>query len=254
MLAKLIPSILVLIVMTGTTALAGPYYARGTFYAGSGEPWDFDAGNELFDDGNHGDGAAGDGIYGAFVTADQNDGPHEWKIANADWTENFPLNPMYPMANAVLFLFSPGEVIHFRLDTNTLEEGWQPAANAVACSHFRIPFPGYEFELIGSAPELGEWLSGIPVVMEDDLWFAFATIGAPGYYEFKFRVIGTWDFCNLGVHYNMFMGDNFSFETVDPLTVVRFEFNPVDGRARAVLHGSVAVDQASWGQLKSLFR
>jgi hypothetical protein len=254
MCIKAIPFILLLIAMVATSALAGPYYARGTFYAGSGETWGYDAGNELFDDGNHGDGAAGDGVFGAFVTPDQDVGPHEWKIATADWTENYPNNPIYPMANAVLFLLNPGDVIHFRLDTNTLDDGWQPATNAIACSHFDIPLPGYEFELIGSAPELGEWLSGIPVVMEEDLWSAFATIAAPGAHEYKFRVIGTWDLCNLGIHYNMFRGDNFTFETTDPLTEVRFEFNPVDGRSRAVLEGSVGVEEASWGQVKGLFR
>lgn len=254
MCIKTVPCILFILATVTGSAIAGPYYARGTYYAGTGEIWGVDSGNELFDDGLHGDGVAGDGVYGAYVTADQDVGPHEWKIATEDWSENFPHNPLYPMANAVLFLMSPGEVIHFQLDTNTLGEGWQPETNAVACSHFDIPLPGFEFELIGSPPELGEWLSGIPVVMEEDLWYAFATIGAPGAHEFKFRVIGTWDFCNLGIHYNMFRGQNFTFETVDPLTSVRFEFNPLDGRGRAVLETSIDVEKVSWGRAKGLFR
>ena len=243
------------IILISAQVFAGPYYARGTFYSGTGEIWGTDAGNELFDDGLHGDGAAGDGIFGAFVTADQDVGPHEWKIATEDWTENYPNNPTYPMANAILFLLDFGDVIHFRLDTNTLGEGWQPATNAVASSHFMIPLPGYgDFELLGSPPELGEWLWGIPVVMEEDLWYLPVTIGAPGVHEYKFRVIGTWEFCNIGIHYNMFRGENFTFETVDPMSVVRFEFNPLDGRSRAVIEGAIAVDRSSWGQVKSTFR
>ena len=66
---------------------AGPYYARGDFYAGPGAIWDYDAGNQLLDDGLHGDGAAGDGVYGADVISDQAGGFHEFKIANADWTQ-----------------------------------------------------------------------------------------------------------------------------------------------------------------------
>jgi hypothetical protein len=235
-------------------AFAENYHARGTFYAGTGETWGFDAGNQLFDDGLHGDDAAGDGIYAADVIPDQDGVFHEWKIANEDWTENYPNHPTHPMANAILYLLNPGETIHFHLDTNTRGEGWQPAAYAVACSHFTIPLPGYEFELIGSAPELGAWETGIPVVMEEDLWTARTTIASPGAYEFKFRVIGTWDYCNLGVHYNMFYGDNFTFETEAPDIMVRFEFDPHDGRARAVCEGSVKTELASWGSLKGLYR
>ena len=255
MCIKSIPIILILVTMLTVPALAGPYFARGSYYAGTGEIWGTDAGNELFDDGLHGDGAAGDGVYGAVVTADQEPGPHEWKIANEDWSENYPLNPLFPESNAVLYLMSPGEVIQFRLDTNTLGEDWQPAAYAVACSHFGIPLPDFdEFELIGSPPELGEWLFGIPVVMEEDLWYTLVTIAAPGVHEFKFRIIDTWKLCNLGIHYNMFIGQNFTFETVDPQTDVLFEFNPLDGRGRAVVGGSVDVENLSWGWVKGLYR
>jgi hypothetical protein len=241
-------------ILCASPAAAGDYHARGTFYAGTGEIWGCDAGNRLYDDGLHGDGAAGDGIFAAYVVSDQAASLHEWKIASADWTENYPLHPGYPLANAILYTMSPGETIHFRLDTNTRGEGWQPAANAVSCSHFTVPSPGLGFELIGSAPELGAWESGIPVVMAEDLWTLRTTIGSPGAYEFKFRVSGTWDICNLGIHYNMFMGDNFTFETVEPQTVVRFEFDPADGRARAVLEGPVRTETRSWGAVKGLYR
>jgi hypothetical protein len=247
------------LVFTAATLGVGPvfaesYFARGTYYAGTGEPWGSDSGNQLFDDGLHGDGAAGDGIYAAEVVSDQDGVFHEWKIATADWTENYPNHPDHPLANAVLFLLVPGETIRFRLDTNTRGDGWQPAANAVSCSHFTIPLPGYEFELIGSAPELGGWETGLPVAMDEDLWWVRATIGSPGAYEFKFRVIGTWDFCNLGVHYNMYYGDNFSFETTEPKSVVRFEFDLTDGRGRAVDEGPVAAETVSWGTVKGLYR
>jgi hypothetical protein len=238
----------------GSQATAGPYFARGTYYAGSGLPWDCDAGNELFDDGLHGDGAAGDGIFGCYVVADQPAGYHEWKIATIDWSEAYPSHPSHPLANAVLYLPDEAQEIHFRLDTNVQDEGWQPEANAVACSHFTILGPGYEFELIGSAPELGEWLSGIPVVMAEDLWIAYATIEQPGAYEFKFRVAGSWDYCNLGIHYNMFIGDNFTFTVTEPADLVRFEFNPRDGRGRAVCLGQVPTDKITWGQIKALYR
>jgi hypothetical protein len=236
-----------------TPALAaGPYYARGSFYAGTGAAWGYDAGNEMFDDGLHGDGAAGDGVYGVYVTADQAPGVHEWKIANADWTENYPNNPAYPTQNAVLFMLTAGEMIHFRLDANTLGDGWQPATNAVACSHSLAP--DATFELIGSPPELGGWQNGIPATMGETLWITSAVIADPGSHAYKYRVIGTWDVCNIGIHYNMFIGDNFTFETTNPMTTIRFEFNPIDGRARAVPEGIIATEDVSWGQVKGLFR
>ena len=221
---------------------------------GPSKPGGYDAGNELFDDGLHGDGAVGDGVFGAFVTVDQDPGPHEWKIATEDWVENYPNHPDYPMSNALLFLMAPGEVIHFQLDTNTLEGSWQPATHAVACSHFDIPLPGFEFELIGSPPELGEWLFGVPVLTMEDLWVAYATIASPGHHEYKFRINGTWELSNLGVHYNMLRGENFTFETTDPMSSVRFEFNPNDGRSRVVFLGSVPVETTSWGEIKALHR
>lgn len=249
---RVMTPILLLLALAAIPSLAGPYYARGTFYAGTGDIWGCDAGNELFDDGEHGDGAAGDGVYGAYVTADQDVGPHGWKIGTADWSEGYPHHPIYPTANAVLYLMEPDDVIRFRLDTNAVGGGWQPESGAVSCSHFTVP--GSEFELTGSAPELGEWLEGIPVTMDETPWHVSVTIAAPGAYEYKLRVIGTWDICNLGLHYNMFIGDNFAFETTEPQTEVRFEFDPLGGRARAVVGGQVAVAEASWGRLKGLYR
>jgi hypothetical protein len=250
---RIAPWILLLLAAAAVPSLAGPYFARGTYYAGSGGIWSCDAGNELFDDGLHGDGAARDGVYGADVTADQGLGGHEWKIATADWSESYPFSPANPLANAILYLEYPGDVIHFRLDTTTLDGGWQPATNAVACDHIDL-YPGFEFELIGSAPELGAWQFGVPVATGETGWFTDVTIDAPGVYEYKFRVAGTWAYCNLGVHYNMFIGDNFTFETTAPQTKLRFEFNLLDGRARAVPATNVQQDAASWGRLKALYR
>lgn len=233
-------------------AFAGTFYARGTHYAGKTDIWSYDVGNQLFDDGLHEDGDAADGVFGAFVTSDQPPGFHEFKIANADWTQNYPLNPEYPLANAVLFTFEPGEVIHFRLDTNALTNGWQPAEYAVACSHFT--WPGSAFELIGSPPELGSWLQGVPAFFAEGVWYAVVTIAEPGLHEYKFRFPGTWEVCNIGIHYNMFLGDNFSFETNEPLTTLRFEFNPQDGRARATDEGVITTREGTWGAFKNTYR
>ena len=51
----------------------------------------------------------------------------------------------------------------------------------------------------------------------------------------------------------MFIGDDFTFETANPNSRVRFEFDPADGRGRATLDTPIPVDPTSWSVLKALF-
>ncbi len=65
------------------------------------------------------------------------------------------------------------------------------------------------------------------------LLVADVPIATPGAYEFKFRVVGTWDVCNFGLHDNMLFGDNFACTTTTPGNTVRFEMNLATGRGRS---------------------
>jgi hypothetical protein len=244
-------ALLLVLACPGPATAAGPYYARGSFYAGSGAIWSYDSGNELHDDGLHGDGAANDGVWAGIVLADQPVGRHDWKIANADWSENFPLHPFYSLDNAVLFMTVPGEALSFRLDLRA-RPGWQPLTGAVACPNFAPA--GTVFELMGSAPELGAWNIGQPAVFDAGVWTVTRVMGTAGPFEFKFRAQGTWNICNLGVHYNMFFGDNFTGSTMADGASVRFEFDPADGRGRALEVDSTPAVASSWGRLKRLYR
>jgi hypothetical protein len=248
----IVTAMLALLGFLPIAAHAQPFHARGTFHAGGGAIWDALPGNQLHDDGVHGDGLAGDGVYAGLVISDQPPGYHEFKIATPDWSQAYPSHPVYVFANAVLYTFFAGEAVRFRLDTNALGGGWQPAANAVACDHFT--FPGATFELIGSPPELGAWNFGVPASLEGGVWKVHAPIAMPGHHEFKFRVTGTWDIANIGVHYNMFLGDNFTFETTVPETWIQFEFNPLDGRARAYPASPTPVARTSWGAVRRAYR
>jgi hypothetical protein len=229
------------------------FYARGDYYAGTNGLWNFDTGNELFDDGQHGDGAAGDGVYGAYVVSDQPPGRHEFKIANADYTLNWPHDPANPTVNAQLWTTLPAEVVHFRLDTNVVGNGWQPPQYAVATDHFAPP--GTVFEVMGGDPETGNWF-GTPLaaVQLGSLWRAMTTIAAVGFHEFKFRAAGRWDLCNFGRDYNLPTGLSFDFVTSHPDTEIVFELDTATGRGRAVLAGPTAVQPMTWGALKSRFR
>lgn len=207
----------------------------------------------LHDDGLHGDGAAGDGVYGVDVTCDQMIGFHDWKIATSDWSLNYPLDPVNPTWNAKLWTTELFETIHFRLDTNTVGDGWQPAQNAVSCSHYAPP--GSEYEVIGSAVEIGEWNWGVPAALDGDVWTVDVTIAAPGVHEFKFRVLDDWDLSTMGLYYNMQVpGGNFWCEQFTPDRTWRFQWNTVTGRGRAVDVTDVPNEAIAWGDLKSLFR
>jgi len=248
----LLTVVLALTVACLGSASAQSFYARGSYYAGAGTTWNADAGNQLFDDGQHDDGAAGDGIYGAIVVADQAAGPHEFKIADAAWTPglNWPYNPAYPSDNARLVITGPGDTVRFRFDGNSAP-GWQPDNAAVACDH-GMP-AGTVLELIGSAPELGSWNTGVEAFDVDGIWTAVVRIATPGDHQFKFRGAGSWDW-SFGIHYNMLIGDNFAFTTTRADAAVRFKFNPADGRGYAVEFDDTPVVRRTWGRLKALYR
>lgn len=248
------PALAMLALLAGLAAsfaqAAGPYYARGDYYAGSAGLWSNDSGNQLFDDGLHGDGGAGDGVYGAWVVSDQPPGSHGFKIANADWSELWPHNPDASLDNGRLLTTTDGETIHFRLDLNALP-GWQPVWGAAACDH-GMP-AGATMEVMGSAPELGAWATPVPAVDDAGIWTAVVHLATPGDHEFKFRVAGTWDW-PFGAMYNLGSGVNFTFTTTVPGTAVRLRFNPLDGRGTAAEFDETPVRSTTWGRLKSLRR
>jgi hypothetical protein len=230
--------VIALLIAAAPASALGPYYARGDYYAGSSGTWNFDAGNQLFDDGLHGDGAAGDGVYGASVTADQAAGMHDFKIANTDWSENWPYDYYRPTTNARLWITGPGDVVHFRLDTNANVEGWLPNPNAVATDHFAPP--GTAFEVLGSDPETGLWTgAGIPATLTGTVWRAEASPAAVGWHAFKFRSVGTWDVCSFSMLYNMPavapQDAAFEYWTGSPGARVVFELDVEKGQARALV-------------------
>lgn len=156
-----------------------------------------------------------------------------------------------PFINGRVFTSGVGDVIHFRLDTRSPEFGWMPMV-AVANDH---AYPaGSTLELMGSAPELGSWLTGMPADHIGTIWQRIVPIAAPGLYEFKFRVQGTWAVANFGLDYNNNFGANGSFTTTVPNTEMIIQFDERSGRIRAIDNQSVATRGSSWGQVKIRYR
>lgn len=229
------------------TAIAGPWYAKGDMYCGPG-CWNFDAGNELFDDGAHGDGAAGDGVFGAAVMTDQLGGRHEFKIAYDDWSQAH-----FEFCNLWVHTSGPGDIVQFTLDTNTHLDGWWPQTNIVWTDHYAPA--GTTFEVIGGAPETGAWGSGTAATLVGDVWRLQIPIATPGPYEAKFRATGSWDIMNLGSEgAGAPCGANLLYTTTNPNEEVLFEFNTRTGRTRALALGVTPAAPRSWGQLKTIYR
>jgi hypothetical protein len=221
---------------------AGPWYVPGGYMTPG---WSFVAENEMFDDGLHGDGAASDGLFGADVVSDQT-GRQEFKVALSDWSVSYfgPCN-LWVHVN-------PSETVHFTFDTNAHGDGWLPDQNIVWSDHFAPP--GTNFEVIGGAPEIGNWGSGVAADLVGGIWTKTVVIATPGSYEGKFRAVGSWDICNVGIEgAGAPCGANMQFTTVMPNSEVRFEFNTATGRTRVTVGSPVGTEPATWGQVKALY-
>lgn len=237
----------------------GPWYVRGTVFCSSAHQgslppdtcYGYGGDVELFDDGAHGDGAAGDGVWGVAVECNQPAGLQFFKIANADWSFAEPSAPSAPLVNGRAWVNGPGDIVQFRLDLNPPAYGWEPPI-AVANDH---SYPlGATLELMGSAPELGSWNVGLPADRVDSIWQKIVTIAAPGTYEYKFRVLGTWNGSNFGYDYNNNFGRNGTFVTTAPDTEMIIQFDELTGRIRAVPYADTPVMPLSWGLIKALYR
>jgi len=107
---------------------------------------------------------------------------------------------------------------------------------------------------MGSAPELGSWTSGLAADHVGSIWQKIVTIAEPGVYEYKFRVLGSWDYANFGYHYNNNFGANGSFATFDPDVEMLIQFDELTGRIRAIPYQLVPARTTSWGRLKTAHR
>lgn len=240
---RLSPGLLTVSVLVALSlpASAQPWYARGSFY---GTGWPADAGNEMYDDGTGGDAVAGDGIFSRLITEENGLGRQEWKTANFDWTRNFP------PYNQFLHIEVAGAQVLFTYDSNSYADGWLPDSNIVWNDHFAPT--GSTFEVIGSAPELGEWITGVGATDVDGIYTVDVTIVTPGSYLYKWRANGNWDDFVLGSNgASGGIGDDLDFETTSENEQVKFEFDPAVGRVR-VITGAVAVESSTWGRIKAL--
>ncbi len=225
-----------------TTAFAQPFYAKGDMYCAPG-CWNFDAGNEVNDSGLNGDAVAGDGIYSGYVTTDQLGGRHDFKIANADWSMNWPGSNqwVHTTDNAVVF---------FSLDTNVHGDGWIPDANIVWTDHY---VPNVGSETWDVAGDVNGW-AGTPATLSAGIWSVTINHATAGTYGYKWRANAGWNDQIMGGDGGASAGGNLSYTTTLPNQDVLFELNPATGRVRATVLASTAIEESTWGAMKQLFR
>ena len=230
------------------TAQAGPWFVPGSYYDGGTGIWSFNAGNEMFDDGDGPDAVAVDGIFTALVTSDQAGGRHECKVALSDWSIS------HPNSNQWLHTSGAGDAVLFTLDTNAHGDGWIPNENIVCNDHALLP--GWIPEVIGSADEIGgmAWAFGVPATWNGAFWVVQVTIATPGLYEYKWRANGNWADFAFGADGMASAGANLTFETFDPGVTLFFELDPATCRGRVGTEGSVGIELTSWSQVKSFYR
>ncbi|HSG27385.1 MAG TPA: hypothetical protein VLA34_02805, partial [Candidatus Krumholzibacterium sp.] len=143
-----------------------------------------------------------------------------------------------------------GEQVLFTFDTNSYSDGWIPDSNIVWNDHYAPT--GSTFEVTGSAPELGDWTTGVVATDVAGIYTVVVTIATPGSYLYKWRANGNWDDFVFGSNgASGGIGDDLDFETTSPDELVKFEFDPAVGRVR-VLVGIVSVESSSWGRIKAL--
>ena len=234
------------IVLFASAAFAQPFYVAGDFDGWNAED------NEMFDDGTNGDAVAGDGIHSLLMTiADV--GRHEFKIAEFAWANSWPVS-----GNGWFVTTVADEGVLFTFNTNTVGDGWLPDGYWPFTDHSGA------YTLVGDLQdELGDAADWDPtgnLILHDDGingdavagdgYFTLAGVMPAGTWSWKIVQAGAWDSIGSdGVSVNS--GNN-TLELTEE-TLIYFVLDMNLGRFIAA-PDVVATEDASWSDLKSMYR
>ena len=206
-------------ILTITTAPAPwvPYwYARGDFNG-----WGTD--NPMYDDGTHGDGAAGDGVFTVLVDVAEA-GRYEFKVATEDWSTGYPNS-----GNGWLDTTVADEMVRITFDTNTYADGWLPETNIIGVS--TEP---------GAWTAVGDWQGWDNANPTTDMgalgggvYELTTSIASPGSYQCKTVKTGTWD--AIGADGRSVNAATAHFETTEADQNVTFSVDAVGGRIQVTV-------------------
>jgi hypothetical protein len=218
--------------------------------------------NQLYDDGLHNDGAAGDAVYGVDITVDQPAGSYLWAVAGSQYGCGSGAYPYCWCTSCLhspvrLWTTGPGDVIHFTYDPRGIG-GWTPSPG-IACDH-GMPSRGTALQLVMDwGPELYPgtvyaanrygtlWGRVVTIAQAGRYWYAFSTVDGSILFTQSYNTR-----CGGGC----FSGEEptSSFTTTVANTDVLFQFDESTGRMRAVVLGVTPVQSRTWGRMKTLYR
>jgi glycosidase len=192
------------------------WYVRGDFNGwGATDP--------MYDDGTHGDVAAGDGIYTAVVTTGT-ERSYEFKIRDGDETVWYPSS-----GNSWLDTTADGEMVTITFDTNTYTDGWLPQTDIIGVS--TEP---------GAWTAVGDWQgwdnanpATAMTAQGDGLYELTTAIASPGTHQYKAVKTGTWD--AVGADGRSINANTATFETTAADQNVTFTVDALAGRVRVAV-------------------
>ncbi len=219
--------------------------------------------NQFYDDGLHGDGAAGDGLYGADITVDQPAGRYSWLVGNGPAVEgnygSYPYcgcNPPGFVGSDYVWTTGPGDVIHFTLDLRAKGQGWQPSPG-IACDHC---VPAGPLQVIVPFSQLGGG-TAYATTKDGTVWKILVRLPSAGTWPYVFSTADRSVY--LSNTYNNFCPGGGCLPDETPIarvittqagSTVQFEFDEASGQMRAFVTGVVPARPRSWGSLKILYR
>jgi uncharacterized repeat protein (TIGR01451 family) len=215
----LVAALVILILATPLAAAAPPYYVRGDFNGwGTGDPMT--------------ETPPGSGIYTAAVVIGTA-GRYEWKAANEDWSEGWPIS-----GNAWFYTAADNQTVNFYLDQNTYDDGWWPQVNIVTTD----AAPPTSWTAVG---DWQGWDNLNPATAMVDagggIYSLVYDIPMPGTYEYKAVNTGSWD--SVGSDGISINGSTLFFTTVVPDQPVHFQVNPAAGRLRVDVQDTVLINE-----------
>ncbi len=193
-------------------AVADPWFVRGDFNG-----WSLD--DQMTE--------VAPGHYQATVTGLTDGATYEFKVADEDWTAD------WPGSNARIRADASGELtVNLWLDPPA--DGWLPAGTRVGYEDL-----GFDWEVMGTP---NDWAEGLVTLTDlgDGLHQGQIVVADPGEHFFKLRHVDDWD-VSVGLDFGMF-ADNIPFTTSTANETVIFTLDLPGGRVNVVPEpGSLAL-------------
>lgn len=172
----------------------GDYYVAGGFNG-------WNAAGDLMTD-------TGGGVYTVTLALNPGD-RYEFKVTDGTWAEN------WPWSGNSWFIAPADGIVTLTYDTNTYSDGWVGSTKRIGVSHDP-----------GAWTAVGDWQgwnnnnSATAMVDLGSHIYACEQALAPGWYQYKAVVTGTWD--AIGADARSINADNYWFEVTTEAPVKRF--------------------------------